>query len=97
MADQVRWVTAATYASGFGADLAVASLEARGVPARARSNDIVGIFGPGFAGATARGVDVLVPEPALEAARTALAREAPDFTDADEYETDETDDTAPGH
>jgi len=73
--ERVRWAIAATYASGFEADLAVASLEAMGVPARARSNDIVGIFGPGFGGATARGVDVLVPEPDVAAARRALAED----------------------
>jgi len=70
---RVGWVTAATYASGFEADLAVASLEAMGVPAQSRSNDTVGIFGPGFQGATARGVDVLVPADALDVARAALA------------------------
>ncbi|HET7458943.1 MAG TPA: hypothetical protein VFJ74_14945 [Gemmatimonadaceae bacterium] len=84
-ADRVQWVTAATYASGFEADVAVASLEAMGVPARARANDTVGIFGPGFGGATARGVDVLVPAAALDVARDALAA---DVTPADDDDDD---------
>ena len=84
MAEPVRWVTVATYASAFEADIAVATLEARGVPARTRSNDIVGIFGPGFGGATARGVDVLVLAPALHVARTALASSAAAAADDDE-------------
>jgi hypothetical protein len=90
-ADRVQWVTAATYASGFEADVAVASLEAMGVPARARPNDTVGIFGPGFGGATARGVDVLVPAAALDVARDALAGDATPAADDDGYD-DEDDD-----
>ena len=47
-------------------------LEAADIPALARGNDIVGLFGPGFQGATARGVDVLVTEAALQDARAVL-------------------------
>lgn len=68
----VEWVSVATYAAGFEADLAVARLEAEGILAVARSNDITGIFGPGFGGATSRGVDVLVPSDAVDAARALL-------------------------
>lgn len=63
---------AVRFAAVWEAELAVARLEAAGIPALIRGNDIVGIFGPGFAGATARGVDVLVPLAALEAAREIL-------------------------
>jgi hypothetical protein len=49
------WRVLATYASGFEADLAMAQLEAAEIPAVRDSNDSVGIFGPGFRGATARG------------------------------------------
>jgi hypothetical protein len=42
----------------------------------ARGNDITGIFGPGFAGATARGVDVLVLSDAVDAAREILGSAA---------------------
>jgi hypothetical protein len=71
-----RWIHVATYAAGVEADLAVARLEAAGILAVARGNDITGIFGPGFGGATARGVDVLVPTDAVDAAREILGAAA---------------------
>jgi hypothetical protein len=67
-----RWVPVASYAARFEADLAVARLEAEGILAVTRGNDITGIFGPGFGGATARGVVVLVPSDAVDAAREIL-------------------------
>lgn len=70
------WVQVATYAAGFEADLAVARLEAAGILAVSRGNDIIGIFGPGFGGSTARGVAVLVPSDAADAARELLATAA---------------------
>jgi hypothetical protein len=85
------WVTVATVASGFEADVTVAVLGAAGIPARAYGNDLTGLFGPGFQGPSARGVDVLVPRDAydeargvLQAARDAAAdlEEAPDAGDA---------------
>ena len=66
------WRVLATYASGFEADLAIAQLEAAEIPAVRDSNDTVGIFGPGFQGATARGVTVRVPASALEEARATV-------------------------
>jgi hypothetical protein len=71
-----RWISVATYAAGVEADFAVARLEAAGIVAVARGNDITGIFGPGFGGATARGVDVLVPTDAVAAAREILGSAA---------------------
>ncbi len=68
----ITWVTIATVGAQFEADIAVARLEAEGVLAVARANDVTGIFGPGFGGATARGVDVLVPSDAAVAAREIL-------------------------
>lgn len=67
-----EWAVLATYASGFDADLAVAQLESAGIPAARDNNDTVGIFGPGFQGATARGVTVRVPAAALKKARAAV-------------------------
>lgn len=67
-----EWRVLATYASGFEADLAMAQLEAADIPAVRDNNDTVGIFGPGFQGATARGVTVRVPASALEDARAAV-------------------------
>lgn len=66
------WVKLATYASALEADVVVSRLEAAEIPAVSRGNDIVGIFGPGFQGATAKGVDVLVPAAALDDARELL-------------------------
>lgn len=66
------WVTIANYRAGYEADLAIALLDAAGIPAVRRGNDIVGLFGPGFEGPTARGVDVLVPAEAAEDAREVL-------------------------
>ena len=68
-----QWIPVADFASTFEADLAVARLEAAGILAGSRGNDIVGVFGPGFGGASARGVRVLVPSDALDAAREILA------------------------
>jgi hypothetical protein len=66
------WRVLATYVSGFDADVAMAQLETAKIPAVRNNNDTVGIFGPGFQGPTARGVTVLVPAGALEAARAAV-------------------------
>ena len=66
------WREVATFASGFEADLAIAQLGAAGIPAVRDNNDTVGIFGPGFQGATARGVTVRVPAAALNDARSVL-------------------------
>jgi hypothetical protein len=66
------WRVLTTYPSGFEADLAIAVLEAAEIPAMRDNNDSVGIFGPGFQGATARGVTIRVPAAALEEAREVL-------------------------
>jgi hypothetical protein len=70
---ELQWIVVASFSAQFEADIAVARLEAAGLIAVARGNDIVGIFGPGFGGASARGVEVLVPTDALDAAREILA------------------------
>jgi hypothetical protein len=66
------WVPVAEYSASYEADIAVARLEAAGILAVSRGNDIVGVFGPGFGGASALGVRVLVPSDAAEAAREIL-------------------------
>ena len=71
-----QWIPVADFASAFEADLAVARLESAGILAVSRGNDIVGVFGPGFAGASARGVRVLVPSDAAQAAREILGEAA---------------------
>jgi hypothetical protein len=74
------WVSVATYSAGYEADLAIAWLDAAGIMAVRRGNDTVGIFGPGFEGATARGFDVLVPADLAAEARDVLS----DTDDAEE-------------
>ncbi len=78
----MEWVKLVNLGMAFEADMLVERLEAAGITATARGNDIVGIFGPGFQGTTARGVDVMVPTDELAAAREILA----DFRGQDEPE-----------
>lgn len=66
------WVKIANYSAGYEADLAIAVLDAAGIPALRRGNDIVGLFGPGFEGPTTRGVDVFVPAAVAADAREVL-------------------------
>lgn len=70
---QVHWVTLANFGSAFEAELLVERLRAAGITAASRGNDIVGIFGPGFAGPTVRGVDVIVASSDVAAAGEILA------------------------
>ena len=66
------WRTVTTFASGLMADIALARLEAAGIPAVLDRNDSVGIFGFGFQGVTTLGVTVRVPAESLDAARSIL-------------------------
>lgn len=61
------------FATALEADIFVEQLKSMGIAALSRGVDITGIFGPGFQGATARGVDVLVPEDQADEARELLA------------------------
>ena len=69
----VEWVPIATYAREYEAEIGRAVLQAGGFDARVEGGERIAIFGPGFAGATPRGVRVLVPSDQLAAARTYLA------------------------
>lgn len=77
--ERARWVACREFGNELEASIAVAILDGSGIPAIIRSNDSVGLFGPAFQGFSSHGVTVMVPSPALEAARTALAlaRESP--------------------
>jgi Putative prokaryotic signal transducing protein len=68
----IDWRVLTTYASGFEADFAMALLEAAEIPAWRDNNDTVGIFGPGFQGATSHGVTIRVPADALDEARAVV-------------------------
>jgi len=70
--DSPRWSKAAIFAAATEAELARQQLEAEGIPV-ALLNDQTGIFGPGFAGPSALGVTVLVPEELLTEARELIA------------------------
>ena len=75
----MSWVKLVNVGTGFEADLIVERLKSAGILAQARGNDIVGLFGPGFQGWTARGVDVVVASDQIDDARALLA----DLTDED--------------
>ena len=60
------------FATALEADIFVEQLKSAGIAAVSRGVDITGIFGPGFQGATARGVDVLVPAEDADEARELL-------------------------
>lgn len=72
--DTATWATLTTFGSGLEADIARQTLDAEGIPALVRG-DHVGIFGAGFQGTVASGVELLVPEPELDRARELLGLE----------------------
>ncbi len=65
-----NWVKLTNVGSGFAAELLVERL--RGAGLHARSSGDVGMFGAGFMGPTARGIDVFVLGNELSAAREIL-------------------------
>lgn len=67
----VKWVKLTNVGSGFAAELLVERL--RGAGLHARSSGDTGMFGAGFMGPTARGVDVFVLGNELSTAREILA------------------------
>lgn len=77
---QVHWVTLVNFASALEAEMLVERLRAAGLTATSRGNDIVGIFGPGFAGPTTHGVDVMVASTDAQAAGEILE----EFRDGEE-------------
>jgi hypothetical protein len=68
-----QWTKLANFPSALEAEMTAERLRGAGIQAEVRGNDVVGIFGPGFQGATARGVDVLVLDTELDEARAMLA------------------------
>lgn len=65
------WQKVATFAAQYEADLAVARLEAAGIPVLVKG-PTAGIFGPGQMGPTALGVTVFVPADQLRRAKEVL-------------------------
>jgi hypothetical protein len=78
MSQTDSWAVVHTYAALHEAELAAGRLQAAGIPSRVDQRDTVGLFGPGHAGRSIRGIAVLVPAGRLPAARSAL-----DLEDAD--------------
>ena len=70
------WVAIASFGAGYEADIAIARLDAAGITAVRRGNDLVGLFGPSFEGRSARGVEVLVPCDVVAQARDVLDSES---------------------
>ncbi|HWH50080.1 MAG TPA: hypothetical protein VN651_00940 [Gemmatimonadaceae bacterium] len=83
----MNWVKLTNVASDLEAELLVERFKSANVIAVSRGNDIVGLFGPGFQGRTARGVDILVASEQEAMARELLA----DFLDENDEATDELD------
>lgn len=73
-----EWVACRQFGNELEASISMAILDGSGIPSIIRSNDSVGLFGSAFQGYSARGVTLLVPSSALEAARTVLALAAKD-------------------
>ena len=69
---QSGWAKLATYNTGFEVDLLCVALDAEAIPYLVRGLNR-GIDGAGYQGLVAGGIDVLVPEDALEDARSVLA------------------------
>lgn len=71
MQEQKGWTVVATFGAVFEAEIAKALLDSAGIPAHVMGEH-VGIFGPGWAGMTIRGVDLAVPAALLEEALEVL-------------------------
>lgn len=77
MSDAPRWVRIGSYAAPWESDVDRAALESAGIPVLVKGPE-VGIFGPGFIGATGRGVTLFVPSDRLDEARRILGRDDDD-------------------
>jgi hypothetical protein len=66
------WVVVGEYGSRIESDFYAEILEEAGIPVLTKG-PITGAFGPGFGGATAAGVTLLVPKDQLEYARDLIS------------------------
>lgn len=67
-----EWVEVKQYAALFEAELDQQLLEQSGIPVLLKG-PITGVFGPGFAGPTAHGVTLLVPDDQYDVATELLS------------------------
>ena len=72
MAKSTDWQVIATYGDLASAELAEGRLSSAGIVSRLDQRGAIGLFGPGFSGASVRGIALLVPAAAAAAARFAL-------------------------
>jgi len=72
------WVKVASFSARYLAEVWLKALEAEGIPFRTRGEES-GIWGPGFAGPTGRGFEILVRPEDVDEASTIL-----DFDEGDE-------------
>ena len=70
--NDVEWVSVAEFGTLAEAELAAGRLESDGIPCRIDQQGAVGIFGPGHAGTSVRGIRLEVPSSSLAEARKAL-------------------------
>lgn len=71
------WVVIAEFGALYEAEFAAGRLESTGLTCAINQQDSAGVFGPGFAGASVRGVQLLVPADQVAAAREALDLDGP--------------------
>ena len=70
-----QWASVGVFPSGLAADVARQALEDAEIPVLVKGGQ-PGIFGPAFQGAITGGIEVLVPDVALEHAREILGADA---------------------
>ena len=73
--EDATWVAFAEYGAVYEAEIAAGRLDSAGILSRIDRGGAVGIFGPGHAGASVRGVTLYVPADSISAAREALDME----------------------
>ena len=71
MSESIDWRPVAEYAALYETELPRQQLEAADIPVLVKGVE-PGIWGPGFAGPTSRGITLLVPEDRLDEARDLL-------------------------
>ena len=69
---EARWVTVASFAARYLAEIPIQTLEGAGIPVLVKGEE-PGIWGPAFSGPTSMGIRVQVPAAAEEDARELLA------------------------
>lgn len=70
--EDATWVALAEYGAVYEAEIAAGRLDSVGILSRIDRGGAVGIFGPGHAGASVRGIRLYVPAKDLAAAHEAL-------------------------